>query len=87
MVWSGWVCGIAIGKVKLAFHKFKILVSVDALVIYTIFPFIVTMALLKSKIEKKLKMKHAMGQRSFCSVRSVLFLFYCKYMRNNKNCV
>jgi len=52
MVWSGWVCGIAIGKVKLAFHKFKILVSVDALVIYTIFPFIVTMALLKAKLKK-----------------------------------
>ena len=48
----GGFCGIDFGKVKSVFSKVNYFVSMDAIVRWTIFACIVTMALLKSKMKK-----------------------------------
>ena len=72
----GGFVAFAVDKVKFAFHRFKILVSMDALDMCTFFPFIVTMALLKTKLKKVKNEAFQVGVwRSFRSVRSVRSCF------------
>ena len=70
----GGFCGIDFVKVKHGFNKVNYFLTMDALVMCTIFPFIVTMALLKSKNEK-LK-NEAKARVDFCSFCPFCFLLF-----------
>ena len=79
----GGFCGIDFVKVKHGFNKVNYFLTMDALAMCTIFPFIVTMALLKSKM-KKLK-NEAKAKGGLLFILPVPFPFvYFSYIRNIK---